>query len=134
MTMLDRLTSFFLGFSCLCSYLEDKATLGFIWNDVSVHLNNLSPIFTLVSFMSLQAPKEKVASLMTSFLNQLLTDEIVNSRFDKRAFEHLPIVRRSGRWLRYVGQSFSGVVSELISEWDGWGRPCLFRQILTCNV
>lgn len=53
---------------------------------------------------------------------------------DRRAFKHLPVVGRGGCWLRYVGQSFGGVVSELIGERDGWSRPRLFRQILTRQI
>lgn len=97
-------------------------------------INSIQYSLLLASRQSLQAPKEKESLL---FLN----DQFPQSAFDwliivinKRAFEHPPIVRRSGRWLRYVGQRLSGVVSELIGERDGWGRPCLFRQILTCKV
>ena len=53
---------------------------------------------------------------------------------DRRAVKHLPVVGRGGCWLRYVGQSFGGVVSELVGERDGWSRPRLFRQILTCQI
>lgn len=49
-------------------------------------------------------------------------------------FKALPVVLPGRNWLRYVGQSFGGVVSELIGERDGRSRPCLFRHIMTCQV